>query len=88
VTPAQQRLLKSCIDADRRWRSNHERYRLGQDDAEYRSHDERGVEVNDTFTHSRRTAQSLEGAGLIECVNLYGNKSTWAFLGRYQPHDS
>lgn len=79
MTPAQAELLRRCIAADRLYRS---RIAAG----ESAGNDERGVEIGPINGVSRRTADVLEAAGLIDRVNM--GQYERAFLGHYQPFDT
>jgi hypothetical protein len=78
MTSAQAELLRRLIATDRAYRA---KIAIG----ELADNDERGVEVGWINGVNPRTAYSLEEAGLIELVDLFGNGRSWAFLGAYQP---
>jgi hypothetical protein len=79
MTSAQAELLRRLIAADRAYRANIEA------GGELVSLAERGVEVGWINGVNPRTAYSLEDAGLIELVDIFGNGHAWAFLGSYRP---
>lgn len=76
MSPSQIDLLKRLIRADQEY---HEK----RDACEVVSRDWRGVEVGAINGVNPQTAQSLVNAGLAEMIDLFGNRRSWIFLGKY-----
>jgi hypothetical protein len=79
MTPAQQRLLKELIAADRLYHSKKAAKILT-------CNDERGVEINHINGIEMNTARALVERGLAEMVDI-GKRHPYAFLGKYLPYD-